>query len=125
MTNTDKLIREYAARLRDIYREQTAGDYTFEGALFQFLLAIDDDRAKAAAEQAKTPKSQVHLTGAPLWVEFVVSETDPNNTYCIVIQPDGTSSCTCPSFTYGARPCKHIRKVESRKALSDADAIRS
>jgi len=32
----DELISEFAAKLREIYKKQTAGDFTFEGVLAEF-----------------------------------------------------------------------------------------
>lgn len=37
----DYLIDEYAAILRNIYDQQTAGDYTFEGVLAEFVRKLD------------------------------------------------------------------------------------
>lgn len=37
----DELIGEYAAILRNIYDHQTAGDYTFEGVLAEFVRRLD------------------------------------------------------------------------------------
>ena len=36
-TTLRKLVRVYAEILEDVYSRQTAGDYTFEGVLYEFL----------------------------------------------------------------------------------------
>lgn len=43
----DQLIDAAAKKLREVYDNQTAGDYTFEGILSAFLRQID---------KARTPK---------------------------------------------------------------------
>lgn len=37
----DELIRKYAEKLEKVYNEQTAGDFTFDGILAQFLREYD------------------------------------------------------------------------------------
>ncbi len=36
----EELIDQYAGMLREIYEKQTAGDYTFEGVLYEFALKV-------------------------------------------------------------------------------------
>ncbi len=40
-SGVDQLIIKYADELRDIYDRQTAGDHTFTGVLFNFLMELD------------------------------------------------------------------------------------
>ena len=38
-----EVIQRWAQKLRNIYKDRTAGDYTFEGVLVSFLLDIEKE----------------------------------------------------------------------------------
>lgn len=58
MNEFDRLIKLHAERLQRVYDERTAGDFTFSGALANFLVDIERARLDETIERIKATEKE-------------------------------------------------------------------
>lgn len=58
MTETNRLIKLHAERLKRVYNERTAGDFTFSGALANFLVDIERARLDETIQRVKAAEKE-------------------------------------------------------------------
>lgn len=86
----DELIRKYADEIERIIRDDTAGDYTWNGLLFSFLREVDESRTlKYEVENVESDTVRTHSVlenvKAPVETE---PEKEPELLYDVIVGRD-------------------------------------